>query len=192
MSPGLEIDPRRRRSLRSVRLWASLGLAVAALAAFDGVALLWTVNHPIALIAALPIGHAAFFLSVLLTSLSPRMAWYATKGSLQHLYRPYGGVTMLFYFLLALAEEVVFRALPLSVWGDATWQVVLLALLFCLIHTRKTGRSRVLVIADFFVLGLLLGGLFVWTRDLWPLVVVHWVRNASVAKVFVGKGPAGT
>lgn len=192
MSPGPEIDPRRRRSLRSVPLWASLGLAALALVAFDGLELLRTVNHPVALVAALPIGHAAFFLSVLLTRLSLRTAWYATKGSVQHLYRPYGGATMFFYFLLAIAEEVVFRALPLFVWGDAAWQVVLLALLFCLIHTRKTGRSRVLVLADFFVLGLLLGGLFVWTRDLWPLVIVHWVRNASVAKVFVGKGPAGT
>jgi membrane protease YdiL (CAAX protease family) len=168
-----------------------LGLAVLALVAFDGVELLWTVNHPVALVAALPIGHGAFFLSVLLTSLSPRTAWYATKGSLQLVYRPYGGVTMLFYFLIATAEEVIFRALPLCVWGDATWQVIVLALLFCLIHTRKTGSSRVLVIADFFVLGLLLGGLFVWTRDLWPLVIVHWVRNVSVAKVFVGKGSTG-
>lgn len=191
MKPPKQVDPRRRRSLWSIRLWAAVAVAVLAVVVFEPLSLLWTVNHPIALLLAFPAGHLAFGLSVLTTSLSPRTAWYSMTGSIALFYRPFGGGTMLFYVFVAFAEEVLFRALPFSHSEGAWWQIALLALAFTLIHVRGASRSRLLVLVDFFVFGCLLGALFVWLRDLWPLVIIHWVRNASVAKVFVRKQPAG-
>jgi len=186
MPPPLAIDPSRRRRVRSLPLIVSVAVALAGLLALGPASLLWSVHHPVALVLAFPAGHLAFALSVLITRRSPKMTWYATKGSVLCLYRPYGGETMLFYLLIAFAEEVLFRALPLSHWEGTWWQILGLATAFSLVHGRKIRQAPMLFV-DYLVLGALLGIAFVWLQDLWPIVIVHAVRNASVAKVFMRK-----
>jgi len=187
------IDPERRRSLRSWRLALALALALLATWLTGQLPLLGAGQRPWALLLAFPLGHLLFAGSVALNRLSWRAGRGALTASLRLLYRPYGGETLLFYLLLALAEELLFRALPLS-WLLARgpvhpgW-VLGLALLFVLVHGYRPGRrgSPLLLGLDLFLLALVLGLFFLATGDLWPLVIAHAVRNGSLAKVLVRK-----
>lgn len=186
------IEPERRRSLKSWRLWAGVALAFGLMAATGNIHLLWRFNHPWALPAALVLGHLLFGLSLMFSRFSFKFGWYGMLASFRLLYRPYGGVTLLFYFLLALSEELLFRALPLTWMGGAFWQVPLLALAFSLLHLFPLWRGPVLLKAvDLFVFGLILGFLYLWLEDFWPLVAIHWVRNAGVAKIFIRRDRLG-
>lgn len=186
MRVHLTIEPERRRSLRSPRLWAGVCLAALLVVSTGTWPLLWRCAHPWALPGALLLGHLLFGVSRAIVQLSLRQGWYGLMASVRLLYLPYGGQTLSFYLVLALAEELVFRAIPLSLLSGAWWQVALLAAAFCAIHVLPRWRSCPLLPAfDFLVFGLALGFLFVWLGDLWPLVLIHWVRDGSVAKIVV-------
>lgn len=180
------IEPERCRRLRSPRLWLAAAAAAVITVSAGELSLLWRCAHPWALPAAFLLGHVLFGFSRGLGRLSLRAGRDGFVASVRFLYRPYGGETLLFYFFLALAEELIFRAVPLSLL-EGSWEHVLgLSLLFAAIHvfpwSRRGGLLRVL---DLFSFAVIVGFLFVWLGDLWPLVIVHWVRNGSVAKTLV-------
>lgn len=182
------IEPERLRFLRSWRLWLGVLVAVVALFLADRLSLLWSVQQPWAIILAVPVGHLLLGVSESLARLSVTQGVKVLWASLRLLYRPYGGQTLLFYGLLALSEEVLFRALPLSLLSGAWWQLVLLSLFFAAIHVIPTWRRAPLLrLLDLTLFGGVLCLIYLWLQELWPLVIIHWIRNASIAKVFIQK-----
>ncbi len=183
------IDPQRRRSIRSVSLWTALACALALTWATGRLYLFYDVEYPWLLAASFPAGHLLFGVSQMLSRLSLRQGVHAAVASVRLFYRPYGGATLLFYGLLAIAEELVFRAVPLSFLEGTVLQVVGLAVVFALVHQVPGPGKRfsVAVTVELTLFGVLLGLFFAVTGEFWPLVVVHFIRNGSVAKVFVRK-----
>ena len=183
----LFVEPERKRDPRSLRLW--LGLAVslllAVIAGCEGlfISLRYWWELPLALL----LGHFCFAFSRMVTTLSLKAGIKSFVATLKFFYRPYGGLTLLFYFILSISEELFFRALPLSLIDGTWWQVVLLSMGFAAVHLYPPRKKPfpVILLVDFFLMGIGLSLLFLWLGDLWPLVIVHWVRNGSVAKVLI-------
>ena len=141
--------------------------------------------NPLSWLLALPAGHLLFAWSVLFTRLDLRLARGALRASLSLLYRPYDLETMGFYLLVALSEEILFRLLPLSLWASP-WSLLIAALIFTLSHSAK--RLSLLPALDLLLFALLLGLWFRAGGDLISLCLIHWIRNGSLAKVFVRQG----
>ena len=82
----------------------------------------------------------------------------------------------------AIGEELLFRGLLVRLMNDITknihWAVIISALLFSAFHLQFYG------FLPRFVLGLILGYLFVFTRNLWVPIFVHFVNNAAAVIVF--------
>jgi membrane protease YdiL (CAAX protease family) len=78
----------------------------------------------------------------------------------------------------AFAEEIIFRGFLLTrlhAWVRSWPAVVIVgSLLFALVHVYQ-GFSAVVLI---FLLGIVLGGLFVWRRSLLPSMVLHLLFNS--------------
>ncbi|MBM4321130.1 MAG: hypothetical protein FJ125_14565, partial [Deltaproteobacteria bacterium] len=127
------VDTERRRSLRSWRPWLVLALPLGLAAATGLLPSLLVPRQPWALLAAVPLGHLALGASVALTRLSLRDGGQALKASLLFFYRPYGASTLAFYALIALAEELLFRGIPLTLLGDGWPQILLFSAVFGLI-----------------------------------------------------------
>ncbi len=82
----------------------------------------------------------------------------------------------------AIGEELLFRGALLKLLKDITknphWAVIISAALFSAFHLQFYG------FLPRFVLGLVLGYLFVFTRNLWVPIFVHFVNNAAAVIVF--------
>lgn len=185
MDPAV-MDPQRRRPATSLRTLLALGVALGVAAALGRLHVLGPPRRLWALPLAIVGGHLAFAQCILLARRNLREAWIATRTSLRLVYRPYAGRTMLFYLQLAVAEELLLRALPLDLLDGALWALLPLALGFALLHVwRPRSGLPLMQLLDLFLLGVWLGLLYLWLRELWPLVLVHWLRNVSVAKTMV-------
>jgi len=130
--------------------------------------------------------------SYLVTGLSWRGARGLLRGSLSAWASRRDGVHFLAALLVALAEEALLRGLALcwlTRWtGSAATALVLASLLFALGHLRPPWRpTRLLLLLDYFLLGLVLGGLVLATGALLPAVVLHAVRNYVLRCVLVSK-----
>ncbi|MEE4256170.1 MAG: type II CAAX endopeptidase family protein [Bacteroidales bacterium] len=77
--------------------------------------------------------------------------------------------------LPALGEEFLFRGLVLRLFREWTGNphiaVLISALLFSALHLQFYG------FLPRFILGIVLGYLFVWTRSIWVPVIIHFVNN---------------
>ncbi len=98
---------------------------------------------------------------------------YRSAGSLVHLQAA---------LLVALAEETLFREAILWPLRDAVSSslvaLVATSLLFSFAHLRRRGRRRgARTLLDLFLLAVLLGALTLWTRSLYPAIVIHGWRN---------------
>ncbi len=183
----MRVEQQRRRSLSKPWPWFLLLLSLLlslALGQHTALLRLNPLSWPLALFA----GHLLFFWSVLFTRLNLRLARGALRASLSLLYRPYDLETMAFYLLVALSEEILFRVLPLSLW-EGSWSLLLAASFFTFSHASK--RLSLLPTLDLFLFALLLGLWFQEGGDLISLCLIHWIRNGSLAKVFVQRGRVG-
>lgn len=85
-------------------------------------------------------------------------------------------------FLPAIGEELVFRGIVqqlLQAWTkNKHWGIILAALLFSAMHMQFFG------FLPRFVLGALLGYLFVFTKNLWVPIFAHFINNASSIIIF--------
>lgn len=177
----------RLRSVRVARVWLFVGTVLLASAVTDKLGLTHTrrllthVDHHWALVAAFPMGHLGFGWSVLLCRLSLREAWRAVIVSIRLVYLPFAGETMLFYGLVAFAEELMFRGVLLPTLGGNWFGLLAQTLAFVLSH--RLERPALMRILDLVTLALGLGAAALWLDDWWPLVIVHWVRNVSCTKV---------
>ena len=102
-------------------------------------------------------------------------------------------VNLLMIALLpALGEEFLFRGVLLRLFREWTGKmhlaVIISALLFSALHLQFYG------FLPRFILGLVLGYLFVWSGTVWVPVVVHFVNNgvAVVAAWLYSRGSIGT
>ena len=93
--------------------------------------------------------------------------------------------------LIALAEETVFRAVllwPLLAVSPALVAVGGTSVLFALAHLGGKARKRgPRTLLDLFLLGTLLGAITVWTRSLYPAIVIHGWRNYILRCLLVSK-----
>ena len=125
---------------------------------------------------SIPLAHLVCGLSYVITARSLRRGIGIIKSSLI----PYGRRASLTHlavaFLVAIAEETIFRYAALSWLGDLVHPVaalVVVSAVFALAHS-KSSRRRLL---DMFVFGLILGGLTLATSSIYPAIVVHGMRN---------------
>ncbi len=181
------MDPARVRSPLTLKPWLALGFA-AVLTWLAGVRAPFIPRWSTVPLG-LGLGHLAFFTSVLVTRLSLREARVAFQVSLRLLYLPYGFGTGLFYLVVALAEELLFRVLPVELWGPGPGVAALFVAGFALTHSLRPGRRGlpVLQLLDMTLFAAGTYAVYLATGDLWALVLIHWVRNLSVAKTFVRK-----
>ena len=80
--------------------------------------------------------------------------------------------------LPALGEELLFRGILQSIFIDWTknihWGIIITAILFSAFHFQFYGfLPRMLI-------GVYLGYLFVWSKNIWYPVAAHFVNNASI------------
>jgi len=92
-----------------------------------------------------------------------------------------GIVFVLAVVIAPVAEETFFRGFVLAGIGRRfgnAWGVVLSALLFSVAHMQLGALLPI------FILGLLLGWLYLRTRSIWPCILTHFVYN-SIAMLFM-------
>lgn len=82
----------------------------------------------------------------------------------------------------ALGEELIFRGILIRLFNDLVKNihiaVVMSAIVFSSIHLQFYGFF------PRFILGLLLGYMFVYTRNLWVPIFVHFINNASSVIIY--------
>ena len=85
-------------------------------------------------------------------------------------------------FIPAIGEELIFRGIiqsRLLKWlSKASISIVLSSLIFSLVHFDLSG------ILPRFALGLLLGYLFYWSKNLFIPIFIHFINNAIVVLLF--------
>jgi hypothetical protein len=90
--------------------------------------------------------------------------------------------------LPAIGEELFFRGVLQKYLCKMTrntfWGVLITALIFSAIHMQFQG------FVPRFLLGMIFGYLYVWTRSIWVPIIVHFVNNglATFAYYIIGKG----
>ena len=101
------------------------------------------------------------------------------------------GIHLQAAMLVALGEETLFRAILLwpVVAVSSSWVAVVgTSVLFALAHLAGKGRKRGgRAVLDLFLLGVLLGALTVWTRSLYPAILVHGWRNYLLRCLLVSR-----
>ncbi len=126
-------------------------------------------------------GHLACGLSCLITTRSPRYAGLLLQSSLYVYWQEASATHLQAALLVALAEEMIFRYAMLGWLAQAMGPYGALALvsgLFAALHLRPdTGIKSLSSLVDYFLLGLLLGGVTLATGSLYPAVVIHTMRN---------------
>lgn len=84
---------------------------------------------------------------------------------------------------IALAEELLYRgwAIPeLAARTNPPLAVVIAAAFFGLQHAALTAldpQAQIARLITTFLAGALFGGLYLWRRTLWPLIVAHWLLD---------------
>ena len=140
-------------------------------------------------------GHLQCGLSYVITALSLKRGAAILRSSVL-VYGKHGSLThLLAAFLVALIEETVFRygvlfwlATPL---GNAV-ALVLTSLIFALAHLpslwrRAPRRALIPHQVELFLFGLILGGLTLATRSLYPALILHTLRNYILRCLLVSK-----
>jgi uncharacterized protein len=110
--------------------------------------------------------------------------WYRVTG---FLWNDTGGTAMtvavaglLYYGLVAVSEETLFRGILFRVFEDGlgTWAaLVLSALIFGLAHLTNTSATVWSATAIGLEAGVLFGAAYVLTRALWVPIGLHWTWN---------------
>lgn len=129
------------------------------------------------LLGAVPAG-----LTVLLIAGAGGASWVSAPGDISDLLGA-GAVILTILLPAALAEELIFRGVPLVLFGRAVGigsAVVLLAAGFAAVHLRNPGVTG-LAVANIALAGVLLGTIFLGPGGLWAATAAHWGWNATLA-----------
>lgn len=97
--------------------------------------------------------------------------------------------------IVPAAEELLFRGF-LIVWlrerSNAAIAIVVSAAIFAVVHgyfLTPDVEFGLFATAQIFVLGLLLGWLAVWSRSLWPAILLHIINNSVSIAVAIWGAP---
>ena len=149
--------------------------------------------HLLLLPAWVVAGHLACALSCLITTRSPRYALGLLRSTVL-VYRAEASATHLQAALLvALAEEMIFRHGLLWWFADLlrcpAGALALVSVLFAALHLRPgPGLRRNLPrLVDLLLLGLLLGGVTLATRSIYPALLMHATRNYTLRCLLVSR-----
>ncbi len=138
------------------------------------------------------LGHVLVGTSYVLTGLSLRRGRILFRSSLQVYGRWGEPVHVQAAFLIALAEEMVFRYAALFWFADLLngekLALLVTSVLFSLAHLRFGFRLKhILHYFDLFVFALVVGALVLWTRSLLPALIVHGMRNYILRCLLVSR-----
>jgi hypothetical protein len=129
------------------------------------------------LLGAIPAG-----LTVLLIGAAGGATWVAAPGDPGRLLGA-AAATLGVLLPAALAEELVFRGVPLVLLGRVVslgTAVVLVAIVFGAVHLRNPGVTP-LAVANIALAGVFLGTVFLGPGGLWAAAAAHWGWNATLA-----------
>jgi len=95
--------------------------------------------------------------------------------------QPFGpvevGLALAWCVANGFSEEVVMRAYLLTrlerLLGSTTWALIVTTILFAGYHAYQGGAGVVFAV----VFGLVYGGIFCWSRRIWPLVIAHAIAD---------------
>ena len=97
--------------------------------------------------------------------------------------------------IVPAAEELLFRGFLIT-WlrerSNAAIAVIVSAPIFAVVHgyfLEPGGEFGLFATAQIFVLGLLLGWLAVWSRSLWPPILLHIINNSVGIAVAIWGAP---
>ncbi|MFH2007488.1 MAG: CPBP family intramembrane glutamic endopeptidase [bacterium] len=139
-----------------------------------------------ALPAWIVLSHLLVGGSYVITSLKLRRGYTLAKSSLA-VYGKLASITHLqAAILIAVAEELIFRYALLfwlaRILGSPWIALLITSVAFALAHVptflKRSGKTPgALRLIDMFLFALVLGGLTLWTRSLYPALIAHAMRN---------------
>jgi len=134
--------------------------------------------------------HLLTALSYVITSRRVRPAWYLLKGSFSVYGSQASATHLAAAFLVALAEETVFR-FALLPWLAAplgpTAAVLIVSLTFSALHVRSGRRRSWPALVDYFAFAVVLGAITLATESLLPAVLLHTWRNYILRCLLVSR-----
>ncbi len=136
------------------------------------------------------LAHLLTSLSYVVTSRRLRPAWYLLKGSLSVYGSQASATHFAAAFLVALAEETLFRfaLLPwLATQLGPTAAVALVSLAFSALHVRSGRRRSWPALFDYFLFAVVLGAVTLATHSLLPAVLLHTWRNYILRCLLVSR-----
>jgi membrane protease YdiL (CAAX protease family) len=127
-------------------------------------------------------GGAMLGAAVVLLAVAGTARWVAEPGTVSE-YVAALGRALLFFWVAAALEEVLFRGYPFQVLvqGIGTWPTLLVtSALFTWVHGHNPNVTA-LALANIFLAGFMLGVAYLRTRSLWFATAVHMGWNWAMA-----------
>jgi membrane protease YdiL (CAAX protease family) len=127
-------------------------------------------------------GGAMLGAAVVLLAVAGTARWVAEPGTVSE-YVAALGRALLFFWVAAALEEVLFRGYPFQVLvqGIGTWPTLLVtSALFTYVHGHNPNVTA-LALANIFLAGFMLGVAYLRTRSLWFATAVHMGWNWAMA-----------
>ncbi|HEY0036794.1 MAG TPA: CPBP family intramembrane glutamic endopeptidase [Longimicrobium sp.] len=127
-------------------------------------------------------GGAMLGAAVVLLAVAGTARWVAEPGTVSE-YVAALGRALLFFWVAAALEEVLFRGYPFQVLvqGIGVWPTLLVtSALFTYVHGRNPNVTA-LALANIFLAGFMLGVAYLRTRSLWFATAVHMGWNWAMS-----------
>jgi membrane protease YdiL (CAAX protease family) len=127
-------------------------------------------------------GGAMLGAAVVLLAVAGTARWVAEPGTVSE-YVAALGRALVFFWVAAALEEVLFRGYPFQVLvqGIGTWPTLLVtSALFTYVHGHNPNVTA-LALANIFLAGFMLGVAYLRTRSLWFATAVHMGWNWAMA-----------
>ncbi len=104
-----------------------------------------------------------------------------------------GKKKLIYYFIVALLEELIFRGLFLGLVlkkvKNIYVRVIVSSLIFAVPHILNTDNISIIVMFIFPLLyGMVSGEMFVFTKSIWMSTGFHWLWNYSITSIFITTG----
>lgn len=96
---------------------------------------------------------------------------------------------MIYYFIIGLLEELIFRGLILGLIlkkiKNIYIRIIVSALIFAILHIANTDNISIIVMFVFPLLyGVVSGEMFIFTKSICMSTGFHWLWNYSITSIF--------
>lgn len=100
---------------------------------------------------------------------------------------------LIYYFIVALLEELIFRGLFLGLIlkkvKNIYIRLIVSALIFAVPHIANTDNISTIIMFIFSLLyGIVSGEMFIFSKSVWMSTGFHWLWNYSITSVFMKTG----